>query len=31
MTIEELDKELKSGILKSIYLFYGEELFLLES
>lgn len=28
--IEELEKELNQGILKSIYVFYGEELFLLE-
>lgn len=31
MTIEELEKELKSEKLQSLYLFYGEELFLLES
>ena len=31
MTIENLEKELKSGVLQSIYLFYGEELYLLES
>lgn len=31
MKIEELEKELNSGILKSIYLLYGEELFLLEN
>ena len=31
MTIEDLEKELKSGTLQSLYLFYGEELFLLES
>lgn len=31
MNIEDLEKQLKSGILQSLYLFYGEELFLLES
>lgn len=31
MTIENLEKELKIGNLQSIYLLYGEELFLLES
>ncbi len=31
ITIENLEKELKTGVLKSIYLLYGEELFLLES
>lgn len=31
MTIESLEKELKSGVLQSMYLFYGEELYLLES
>lgn len=31
MTIEELEKELKEEKLQSLYLFYGEELFLLES
>ena len=31
MTIENLEKELKNGVLQSIYLFYGEELYLLES
>lgn len=31
MTIEVLEKELKEGKLNSIYLLYGEELFLLES
>ena len=31
LTIENLEKELKSGNLKSLYLLYGEELFLLES
>lgn len=31
MSIEDLEKELKMGNLKSIYLLYGEELFLLES
>ncbi len=30
ITIENLEKELKSGNLKSLYLLYGEELFLLE-
>lgn len=30
-TIENLEKELKSGNLKSLYLLYGEELFLLET
>ena len=29
--IEDLEKELNQGILKSIYVFYGEELFLLEN
>ena len=29
--IEELEKELNQGILKNIYLLYGEELFLLEN
>lgn len=29
--IEELEKELNNGILKNIYLLYGEELFLLEN
>ena len=29
--IEELEKELNQGILKSIYVFYGDELFLLEN
>ena len=29
--IEELEKELNNGVLKSIYLLYGEELFLLEN
>ena len=31
MTQENLEKELKEGKLNSIYLFYGEELFLLEN
>ena len=31
MSIEELEKELKAEKLQSIYLFYGEELFLLEN
>ena len=31
MTIEDLEKELKSGQLQSLYLLYGEELYLLES
>lgn len=31
MTIENLEKELKQGKLNSIYLFYGEELYLLEN
>ena len=31
MTIEDLEKELKSDTLRSLYLLYGEELFLLES
>ena len=31
MTIEELEKELKSEKIQSLYLFYGEELFLLEN
>ena len=31
MTIEDLEKELKSGKLQSLYLFYGEESFLLET
>lgn len=31
VTIENLEKELKSGKLESLYLFYGEELFLLET
>ena len=31
MKIEELEKELKQGILHSIYVLYGEETFLLES
>ena len=31
MTSENLEKELKQGKLNSIYLFYGEELFLLEN
>lgn len=31
MQIEDLEKELKNGKLRSLYLLYGEELFLLES
>ena len=31
MVVEELEKELKAEKLQSLYLFYGEELFLLES
>ena len=31
MTIEELEKQLKEKKLENLYLFYGEELFLLES
>lgn len=31
LSIENLEKELKNGKLKSLYLLYGEELFLLES
>ena len=31
MTIQELEKELKSNILEGIYLLYGEETYLLES
>ena len=31
MTIQELEKELKSNILEGVYLLYGEETFLLES
>lgn len=31
ITVENLEKELKSGNLKSLYLLYGEELFLLET
>ena len=31
LSIENLEKELKSGKLENIYLLYGEELFLLES
>ena len=31
LTIENLEKELKTGNLKSLYLLYGEELFLLET
>ncbi len=31
MTIEDLEKELKNSKLQSLYLFYGEESFLLES
>lgn len=31
MTVEDLEKELKSGILSGIYLLYGEETYFLES
>lgn len=31
MTIQDLEKELKSNIVEGIYLLYGEETFLLES
>ena len=31
LSIENLEKELKSNNLKSLYLLYGEELFLLET
>ena len=31
LTVESLEKELKTGDLKSLYLLYGEELFLLET
>lgn len=31
VTVENLEKELKEGILNSIYILYGEETFLLES
>ena len=31
MTIENLEKELKAGQLQSLYLLYGEELYLLEN
>ena len=31
MKVEDLEKELKNGILHSIYLLYGEEVFLLEN
>ena len=31
LTIEDLEKELKTGKLQSLYLFYGEELYLLET
>ena len=31
MKVEELEKELKQGILRSLYLLYGEERFLLEN
>ena len=31
MTIQELEKELKSNILDGIYLLYGEEIFLIEN
>ena len=31
LTIENLEKELNSNSLRSLYLLYGEELFLLEN
>lgn len=31
VTIENLEKELKQGNLENIYLFYGDEVFLLET
>lgn len=31
MKVEELEKELNAGKLNSLYLFYGEETFLLEN
>ena len=31
MTVDNLEKDLKQGNLNSIYLFYGEELYLLEN
>ena len=31
ISVENLEKELKTGSLNSIYLLYGEELFLLEN
>ena len=31
MSIEDLEKELNSQKLQTLYLFYGEELFLLDS
>ena len=31
MTVDNLEKDLKQGKLNSIYLFYGEELYLLEN
>ncbi|MEG1441821.1 MAG: hypothetical protein RSC29_04095, partial [Oscillospiraceae bacterium] len=31
MTVEELNKQLKSKILKQVYFFYGEEFFLMEN
>ena len=31
MTYDLLEKELKSGVLHSIYLFYGDETFLIEN
>lgn len=31
MKVEELEKDLKNGNLKSLYLLYGEEKFLLEN
>ena len=31
VTVEQLEKELKQGTLEPLYLFYGEEIYLLES
>ena len=31
MTVDNLEKQLKNGELNNIYLFYGEEIYLLES
>ena len=31
MTVDALEKELKSGKLNSVYLLYGEEMYLLEN